>query len=921
MKKYLYIILSFVLVACSKEDWNHGSEGDMSLLGRAVSFATTWVDEFTNRTKASYDDKGVFNENDMMRIFRQYKAESEAGDADKDGWEDDVAYRTYYYNTKYATGTSISLGTDWKVYPKRKGRGFGDNPTLVKEQSEADSLTWDNGKTVRFRAWARSNYAGVLSSCQIYSDGRTNYYPDFSMSDWVTVSGPTESIPLAMRHMCSRIVIAYRNNGSQLYKVEIATDWHDYKRGDNADSSVNDGSAAESGKTDAQAQEECNRVLAAYNRMCMPAGVDVDKAELYAMTKSFWNSAKKDTQLLQKLEEAESSVFYHFDTQNAAYIIENVQRPIFGNVNNYCYLLTIPYDMSNEATHGEIINLPACTRFRVYMRDVNNGDGALTDGYEGTYHIFSLSDIVDGNKVQVFPNGLDMLPGYSYRFNVGYRYNQLTITANDNFSWVKQDLEDENFTENVVPIPESTAGDYAWWKKTIKDAIPTGDQDFNPVFRIDSTKAFLEFIKLVNGTATTKTSGLYRAKRKEVNPEHASNPYDRKHWWYTEVSPNKRDTTWITTAEATAQGYIFYESYSPANGNQAAYSQEEYLRGAYPFFDETRNRRYTVYLNIDLDLSDWELPSIGNSVVDPETAVETRTPFKGYFDGQMHTLSNVNLTDEYLFKYIDGAAIRNLKIESTHKVSLVKEGTNTCYIIGIDLRAHSTLNPIAESLTTNEYNNPSYVVGCIHVGDAGGALIGASGYLYMYGCMHAAEGIGSAGDGLQKAALVGKHLAYTSTSNWKFLTPQKSFDYNVKADPGNPSWGRFMCNYFDTELSPDTWAVGDLELSAAKDYSPLEYIRGRESFILKAKNDNLLKGDVTFKALNSYERRMAYYGLAPWKAMNYAIYRFNSSSVGTTHPCNAHYVNNSTGYVHRYPELIGGVPAAGQYANPLEQKN
>lgn len=902
MKRYLYIILSFALVACSKEDWNHRPEGDMSLLGRGVNFSATWTEEFDHRTKATYDDSGVFNENDLMQIYREYAAEDNTWDVE--------AYRTYYYNTKYATGTSISLGRDWKVYPGRQGKWFGDNKDLVRPQTDADSLTWDNGKTVRFRAWARSNYANSLSGCWKEGDGRTNFYPDFSMSDWVTVSGPTESVPLAMRHLCSRIVIAYRNNGSQLHKVEIATDWHDYKRADNADTNENDNSSSEAGKTDAQAQEECNRVIAAYNRMCMPAGVDLDKAELFAMTNAFWGSATNAQ--LQRLEEVTPSTFYHFGTENADHVRDFVQRPIFGNVNNFCYFLTIPYDMSNGASQGEILNLPACTRFRVYMRDVNNGDAAGTGGYEGTYHIFTLSDIVDAHGDQLFPNGLDMLPGYSYRFNVGYKYDQLTITANDNFSWVKQDLEDENFTENVVPIPESTAGDYAWWKKTIKDAIPTGDQDFNPVFRIDSTKAFLEFIKLVNGTATTKTSGLYRAKRKEVNPEHALNPYDRKHWWYTEVSPNKRDTTWITTAEATAQGYIFYESYSPANGNQAAYSQEEYLRGAYPFYDQTRNRRYTVYLNIDLDLSDWELPSIGDA---------EETPFKGNFDGQMHTIINANMADEYLFKYIDGAAIRNLKIESTHKVSLVKEGVNTCYIIGIDLRAHSTLNPIAESLTTNYYNNPSYVVGCIHVGDAGGALIGASGYLYMYGCMHAAEGIGAAGGGLQKAALVGKHLAYTSTSNWKFLSPQKEFNYDVKSDLAKATWGNFMCNYFDTELSPDTWAVGDLELARTKDYSPLEYIRGRESFVLKAKNDNLLKGDVTFKALDSYQRRMAYYGIAPWRAMNYAIYRYNDSSVGTTHPCNAHYVNNSTGYVHRYPELVSGVPSPEQYADPLKQKN
>lgn len=279
------------------------------------------------------------------------------------------------------------------------------------------------------------------------------------------------------------------------------------------------------------------------------------------------------------------------------------------------------------------------------------------------------------------------------------------------------------------------------------------------------------------------------------------------------------------------------------------------------------------------------------------------------------------MQEEYLFKYIDAAAIRNVNLESTHKLSLVKEGKNTCYIIGVSLLANSTNNSIAEKLTTNQYNNPSYVVACIHVGDAGGALVGQSGNLYMQGCMQAAEGIAA-----NTGALLGKYLDYSSPyasaaerNTWKFFTPQISFDYtNMSATfKGKPSWGRFMCNYYDTELSPSTNAVANI-----KDlYSPLEYIRGRESYILKAKNDNLLVGEVTFSALNTVQRRYAYYGLAPWKAMNYAIYKYNQYSVASQHPCTAHYENNSTGYIHRYPVLKKNAPTAEQYADPLGQKN
>lgn len=903
-----------MLTACQKDMvWGYLTPEQRDLLGRAVNFDATLVDDFKEDTKTTWIETGAFNEQDLMRIYRQYETVN--------GWGSE-AYRTYYYNYKYATGTSVNLGKDWKVYKGRKGLNKGEVNPQPFTQTESDSLTWETGKAVRFRSWTRSNYAGALNNCykNAGENGITNYYPDFAMSDWVTLSGPTEHIPLTLRHLCSRITIAYRNNGSQFYKAEVATSLGDYKWQDNSDTNVNDESETEHRKTDEQAQAELDSVLTAYKRMCMPAGVDVSKSELYAMKKAYWSALENkdaDNRKLRYLEDEAPSEFYHFGTDTPQVVAESVQRPVFANVNNSCYLITIPYDMSNGPLQGDIITLPACTRFRIYMRDVNNGDGNSTGGYEGKYHIFSLSDIKDSSGNTMFPRGLDMLPGYSYKFYVGYRYNQLTITANDNFSWNEQDAEVDHLENNSPEFPETSTSGYSWWKNTIKTAIPTSTGgDFNPEFHISTRQEFIEFVNLVNGTAAAKTSGLYRAKRNVVNEEHKNNAYDKFYWWYSSVSANKRDTTWVTSADATADGYLFYESYHAANANQSAYSQEEYIRGAYPFYDETRDRHYTVYLDNDLDLVDWELESIGSSESNPFKGY-----FDGYFDGKMHTLRNINMREEYLFKYIDAAAIRNLKIESTHKVSLVKQGTNTCYIVGIDLRAHSTKNSIAESLTTNQYNNPSYVVGCIHVGDAGGALIGESGYLYMYGCMQAAEGIEAAGDGLAKAALVGKHLRYTSGSEWKFLTPQFSFDYTKANAARKPSWSRFMCNYFDTELSPDTWAVGDLSLSSSKDYSPLEYIRGRDSYILKAKNDNLLKGDVTFASLNSLNLRLAYYGLAPWKAMNYGIYRYNQTTAGQTHPCTAHYENNSTGYVHKYPELKSRGPSESQYANPLEQNN
>ena len=904
MKKILYIFTILALAACSDDYDNMLTMAQQELLGKAVDFNATKGSEFNHQSRATYNDTGVFNENDLMRIFRQY--------ANGGSWGEE-AYRTYYFNTKYATGTQISLGTDWRVYPGRRGKNA--DGSIIENQQESDSITWENGKTVRFRSWTRSNYANCLSSCYKYMSSEiTNYYPDFSISDWVTVSGPTEQVPLTMRHICSRIAITHRENyTNQIYKVELATDVEDYRRKDNADTNANDSSEYEAGKTLEQAQEELNAVMAAYNRMCMPAGVDIEKSELYAMTKDYWepldySNGSGTSTALRFLENENPSTFYHFGANDADYVKNKVQRPLFGNVNGSCYLVTIPYDMSNGGTQGNIITLPACTRFRVYMRDVNRGDNVNKGEYEGTYHIFSLKDIVDNKKNPLFPNGLEMNPGYSYKFYVGYRYDKLTITANDNFSWDVQEKEEKlSLAHADVEIPTITTSDYSWWKETIKNAIPNDGGDFNPIFHIKTQKEFLEFINLVNNTAAKSKEGLKRQKRHIVNPEHADNYYDKYNWWYTDdcISANKRDTTFLTRAQVEERGYILYESYYPANGNQPAYSQEEYIKGPYPFYDQTRDRHYTVYLDNDIDLADWSLPSIGNTEANH---------FQGYFDGQMNRLYNVNMQEEYLFKYIDKAAIRNLRLESTHKLSLVMNGTNTCYIIGVSLLANSTMNSIAASLTSNEYNNPSYVVGCIHVGDASGALVGASGNLYMQGCMQAAEGIPSG-----QGALLGGYLPYSSTSNWQFFNPQISFDYSdMNATlKGKPTWNRFMCNYYDTELSPGTNAVSTI----ADKYSPLEYIRGRNSFILKAKNDNLLSGELTFGMLKSKEQRLSYYGLAPWKAMNYAIVKYNQYGIASTHPCYAHYENNSTGYVHRYPVLLKNAPTAEQYADPLEQRN
>lgn len=886
MKKYLYIT-SIVLIAfmasCSNDDLDSNmSEGQRDLIGQAVNFNASVSDPFQTRT--IYNDNGTFSDNDIMRIYRQY--------ANSDGsWTEGESYRMYKFKPTYANGTEILLNQNWKVEEKRTGYNSvadAKHPAGSFVQTDADSLTWENGSTVRFRAWSRSNYYNSI----VGNVGKERYYPDFCIADYVNSAGPSEGIPLLLNHMGSRIVFMRRNNANQFAKVEICTEWEDYKRLDNNTDHTADSHEYEAGKTDEQAQAECASVVAVYNKMCMPAGVKMEDQTLLAMPKTFWENATADN--LKYLENYESQ-FIAYNTKTADQIATYVQRPVFNHLNGAVYLITIPYDMStDENTQGNVLVLPACTRFRVYLYDVNNGDQNNTGGYEGTYHILTLSDIQDKAGNQIYANGMELLPSYSYGFYVGYRYGQLTVTADDNFSWEQQNVEAEHLMEDKAEAQNMT-GKYQWWKTAISNAIPKGMGDFEPKFHITTREEFLEFIKLVNGTATTKK--LDDPLRSVARYTKQGGVTTKSYQWYkqNEIKQGlggKNDTIFYTQEYLEEnEGYIFYEHYHAANADRAAYSELDYLNSNYSFYDNNLNRHFEVYIDNDLDFADWQIEAVG---------AKESTPFMGLLDAQGHTFTNVNRgTEGYLFGYMDGGKIANLRIESTHKVDLLKNAINGAYILGISMKADSKTNAIAQSIL-----GTSFVVGCIHEGDASGALVGEADNLYMYGCMQAAEGISG-------GALLG---GYAATKQWYFFTPQSSKKI---------SWGRFMCNYYDKQLSPAANAVS----TTTDNYNRLEYIRGAKTFVLKAKNDNLLAEEVAWTKLNASQQE-AYYGLAPWKAMNYAIYRYNSS-YGSTHKCTMHYEYNTTGYDHQYPVLVSGQCANGVPAdipdynkiNPIEQSN
>lgn len=897
IRYFIYIALTLLLAACSKEGVDRSPRAQ-ALLGRKVDFNASVADPFATRT--TYRHNGAFNEGDIMTIYRQYSSDyGHTFDAGTEAW------RVYELKTKYATGTSLALETDW--LPRVGEKGFNP-PDATIVQTEADSLTWDNGKTVRFRAWSRSNLAEAIANSS--SDG-TRFYPDFCVAEWVTVSGPTMAIPMELKHLGCRIGFTTKS-GNELQRAQICTDWEDYLWQDNASRADDDESDAEHGKAEALAREQAEAVKAVYDRMCMPSGVDINTSLLTAMTQALYDENPNFAKIHEKTE-ADGIVKY--DTMTPDQIATQVKRAEFARNDGRLYLISVPYDMSTGGRRGEAIVLPPYTRFKIWLYDINDGDrSGNTSDEESSYHIFSLSDVTttEGGDEPLFPDGLEMLAGVSYTFSVGYHYDNFTLTPADSFSWEEQEEESGNGSSETV-APGSTEY-YAWWKNAIATAIPADiSQSFNPVFHIDTREEFLEFIALVNGTAATMTSGLTRMLDPSKTFDKDNPATNADYLWFRDADVIfdggkpvrvRSGATNVTVAEAEAEGYVFYQHYFPANADQAAYSHEDYLRGPYSFFDENLNTHFTIELDADLDLADWKITAIGSG---------ESHPFRGELNGKGHLLSNVYVEGGALFAYGKDMAVRNLRIRTVHDFQLI--GTSVAqdektgygaYVAGVSIQAPCPGNPIATSLT-----GTSYVVGCIYEGKAGGALVGSADKLNMYGNMTAASGLPS-----ESGALLGHY-------------PTESQPYFAPQTAKKLAWSAFMVNYYDMTLSENINAVGATadgsgRYSTTRQYRPQEYIRGAESHILKAKNDNLLSDDVPWEKLVEKGNDLmleGYYGLAPWKAMNYAIWKYNQDLAGS-HTCDMHYENDNTGYVHRYPVLVSGAPADSYEAlNVLEQNN
>ena len=375
IKNIIVLLSAFIIASCNEDDMQL-TDQQRELIGQAVNFDASMADVFSTRT--TYNHDGSFNENDQLTIYRQYISSNNAKEFDA---ESEIS-RVYVYAP--TVSGSISLGAEWKA-------------------KNGDSLIWENDKTVRFRAWGRSNLADLLKN-----SSKSNYYPDFTISSWKGSYGPTVTIPFKMRHLACRIGISQKS-GNELVSAEICTSASDYTDSE--------------GTT---AAEKAAAVQAVYELMCMPAGVNMTDETLYSITQEAFNSENTD---YKNIHESEGIVA--FNTQTAEYIKNEVTRPKFtSNIDGRLYLISIPYQFSyNPSNEERTITLPGFTKFRIYLKDVNNGDHSNTPGVEGDCHYLTLADVSDDLK-----NGLTLEAGKSYIFSVGYQYNKFTVTLVDNLS-------------------------------------------------------------------------------------------------------------------------------------------------------------------------------------------------------------------------------------------------------------------------------------------------------------------------------------------------------------------------------------------------------------------------------------------------------------------------------------------------------
>lgn len=951
--------MSLILAACQSDevvdifDVNQELEGgDLSLIGTAVNFQP-YTDGFSTRANGNWLHNGEFNTGDLMYIYRQFWINNQ--------WTYDTPPGTLYkYIDKYNGVTGIFDRSSWKPFENKwfcftdekytnpdtsqgtsgtnkqwSGTSWENNHnSYAKKLSANDSIIWESGKTVRFRAWILSNLGNNLNDLDNGNPGfKSIVYPDYLVCDWVTVAGPTEHIPMAMRHLGCRLAFSPREY-NVFTKIELCTDPEDYERDDNADSTPGADEKDKVIKDDdgkvITAAEAAANVKKVFEQMCWPAGVDIDDMSLTICDKNNVNTK------------------YSQKTLSPEDIASNVKRPVFDDVSSTSrwYMLTTPYDMSKAETYGEPLHLPNYTRFKIWLRDVNGSNTT-----ENEYHIFSLSDakkveIINGSEywrnepASFVGKGINLMAGDSYLFYVGYHHNKLEVWAADTgMSWDEQDNHLGDATAEDERHGQDPTGHYTWFSKAISMACESTKSSgaYQPEFIIKDPYEFWEFIKLVNGEFKKGPSEGPNGTTEGAIPN------DRLLKKKVTVKPDgTREVEWykytedqiIPKAELEEEGYIFYDTYTPAIGTQPSVIEEDYLKEPYTFYNELLGRHWTVKLTADLDLRDYSRESIGQyNTNNPSSS----TYFAGYFNGDGHTIKNIYCHDQSLFGYVKDGIISNLKLESTYQLNVVDKCSNT-RLLGVSLKAPGSLAKNA--------SGTCYFVGCIHEGDSNGQpLVEYGERVYMYGCMQAAfkaNGSGNPALGI----IDGTNLDNGTTVLYEMIDER---------DASYPWWGNIACNYYDTDLwkgakaftiqnfkNSDGYNIATktvprnvvkdadgykYDTGTIKNYSSIhrkQYIRGVPTDIMCAKTDFLIDAQTKWSSLTPLQR-IEIYGVAPWKAMNYAIYRYNygvgNSDANKPFRCVMHYEVNDVGFNNRYPVLLKNEPTTSQYLNVMEEFN
>lgn len=961
MRKYIYIFATYLIFfSCSDyEDEilniDTSQPVDMSLIGSAVNFQP-FVESLETRA-GGWKHDGQFNTGDMMYIYRQYYNKATGK------WDYHTPPGTLYKYTDMNNGaTGIFDKTSWKPYSgkwfcftdenskyinedsetAKKWNGTAwekDTHSYSKKLTEKDSIIWENGQTVRFRAWVLSGMGNSLADTESTKPGITTInYPDYMTCDWVTVAGPTEQIPMSMKHLGCRLGFVPREE-NVITKVEITTDWHDYMRNDNADSFENDQN--DKAPTEEEAKARAEAVKAAYERMCWPAGVNTEDVSLLIC------------------DEANNESKYGHNDMTPEYIAESIKRPGFiSTADSRYYMVTTPYDMSNDSeTSGTPIILPPYTRVRIWLRDVNNGDFQQPDGVtdkpgtsENNYHIFSLADIKNSDNTEMFPNGIELKSGYSYLFTVGYWHKTFSVHAYDNFSWAEQDSQDITSIDKVVDpyaAADSTIS-YKWWidamNTAVKNTADNGDE-YKPSFEIKTAEEFQEFVNIVNGNFKRGPSaGSKLEKTVSIVKDKATGKSSHIVRWYrgTRLTSSGRDTLWVSKGELIEEGYIIYNSYTPSVGTQATIIEEDYLKTPFSFFNEQVGRRWTITLSADIDLSDIPLEPIGGKTYSISENKTDTTRFAGHFDGDGHKVQNLyirkltssdkkndfttidnyigafnggvtdGLKDGMLFAYAQDGTIANLILESTHPLSVCGKAWNE-RILGCAVYAPSQTGTLA-----NEAYGNCYFIGCAHyyMGantdyNTGAPLVNNMENHYMYGCLQAAYSTNSG-----QPALGIARANYLTDSDHVII-----YEIQDHRPVGDVWWTRVSCNYYDTELWNGALAYKNnynyysekLEPRKVrndkdgKEYSSihrLQYLRGVPTHIICAKNDYLVDAQTVWNKMDD-NRKIEIYGVAPWKALNYGIARYNSNYSGgeDIQKCKMRYYIDEKGYANKYPEL------------------